>query len=152
MKCLKSNLLYTPKERFVFKPSDRVFNTGIFLNTNTLYYIETEGWWVDWFIPTSPAGWIVPDFITKPFISMYEEIFSRRRINPRARVGSLLYKLRDADINGYLGYENYIFIPSDENVSWELSLYVNDYSSKWNYKNNFGKLEVILSEVSYNEQ
>lgn len=151
MNCLKSNLSYTPKERFVFKPSDRIFDTGIRIKANKFYYIEAEGWWLDWFIPTSPSGWVIPDVLTKPLVSTYEEIFSRRRIEPRARVGSLLYKLKGSNINGYVGRENYIFVPNKEDFSWELSLYVNDYASEWNYKNNFGKLTVTLSEVGYHE-
>jgi len=148
---LRSNLLYTPKERFIFKPSHRVFDTGIKISPGKLYYASSSGYWMDLWIPTTGSGWLIPDILTNPFVSFYEKIFSRRRADPRVRVCSLMYRLKGTGIKGYIGDENYIYLPKEFNHDVELSLYVNDYSSKWNYKNNFGKLTVTLSEVGYDE-
>jgi len=130
-------------------PSDRHYNTGYKLKAGKTYFISTNSEWMDFFIPTTGAGWKLPDWLTFIPIYLYEKIFSRRRFDPRERLGTLLYTIGDTNIKGAVRDGTFITVPmeyADENDK-VLYLCVNDYNSRWHLENNFGKLRVKVFEM-----
>jgi hypothetical protein len=138
-----------PRKKIIFKTSSNMLDTGITIMPGEEWYIYSHGLYSDFGIPSWSRGWLLPKWLYKPVLNIFEKVSGKRLRVPVAEIGCLLAKVGKYGKLQDISLGSRLKTKADTSGGENIYICINDYESDsgWFYKNNFGHLTIEVNQL-----